>query len=38
MTEQFGVELGQERHPDASLARMWNGCVDHDPSRQTLSA
>jgi transposase len=29
---------GRERLSQAALARMWNGCVDHDPSGQILSA
>ncbi|HZA73585.1 MAG TPA: ISL3 family transposase [Propionibacteriaceae bacterium] len=29
---------GRERLSQAALARMWNGCVDHDPSGQLLSA
>jgi hypothetical protein len=29
---------GRERLSPAALARMWNGCVDHDPSGQILSA
>jgi len=29
---------GRERLSPAALARMWNGCVDHDPSGQLLSA
>ena len=29
---------GRERLSQAGLARMWNGCVDHDPSGQILSA
>jgi transposase len=29
---------GRERLSDRALARMWNGCVDHDPSGQILSA
>jgi transposase len=29
---------GRERLSEAALARMWNGCVDHDPSGQILSA
>jgi transposase len=29
---------GRERLSHAALARMWNGCVDHDPSGQILSA
>jgi len=29
---------GRERLSEAALARMWNGCVDHDPSGQLLSA
>ncbi len=28
---------GRERLSQAALARMWNGCVDHDPSGQILS-
>jgi len=29
---------GRERLSEAALARMWNGCVDHVPSGQILSA
>jgi transposase len=29
---------GRERLSQAGLARMWNGCVDHDPTGQILSA
>lgn len=29
---------GRERLSPAALARMWNGCIDHDPSDQILSA
>ena len=29
---------GCERLSPAALARMWNGCVDHDPTGQILSA
>jgi transposase len=29
---------GRERLSPAAMARMWNGCVDHDPSGQILSA
>ncbi len=29
---------GRERLSQAAMARMWNGCVDHDPSGQILSA
>ena len=29
---------GRERLSAAGLARMWNGCVDHDPTGQILSA
>ena len=29
---------GRERLSPAALARMWNGCVDHDPTGQILSA
>jgi transposase len=29
---------GRERLSEAALARMWNGCVDDDPSGQILSA
>jgi transposase len=29
---------GRERLSPAALARRWNGCVDHDPSGQILSA
>jgi transposase len=29
---------GRERLSPQALARMWNGCVDHDPSGQILSA
>jgi transposase len=29
---------GRERLSEAALARMWNGCVDHDPTGQILSA
>ena len=29
---------GRERLSERALARMWNGCVDHDPSGQILSA
>ena len=29
---------GRERLSQAALARMWNGCVDHDPSGQILTA
>jgi transposase len=29
---------GRERLSEAALARMWNGCVDHDPSGQILAA
>jgi transposase len=29
---------GRERLSEAASARMWNGCVDHDPSGQILSA
>jgi len=29
---------GRERLSHAALARMWNGCVDHDPTEQILSA
>jgi transposase len=28
---------GRERLSPAALARMWNGCIDHDPSGQILS-
>lgn len=28
---------GRERLSPAALARMWNGCADHDPSGQILS-
>jgi transposase len=28
---------GRERLSPAALARMWNGCVDHDPTGQILS-
>jgi transposase len=28
---------GHERLSQAALARMWNGCIDHDPSGQILS-
>ena len=28
---------GRERLSSAALARMWNGCVDHDPTGQILS-
>jgi transposase len=29
---------GRERLSERALARMWNGCIDHDPSGQILSA
>jgi transposase len=29
---------GRERLSQAALARMWNGCVDHDPTGQILTA
>jgi transposase len=29
---------GQEHLSERALARMWNGCIDHDPSGQILSA
>jgi transposase len=29
---------GRERLSQAALARMWNGCIDHDPSGQILTA
>jgi transposase len=29
---------GRERLSQAALARMWNGCVEHDPSGQILAA
>jgi len=29
---------GRERLSEAAVARMWNGCVDHDPTGQILSA
>jgi transposase len=29
---------GRERLSERALARMWNGCVDHDPSGQILAA
>jgi transposase len=29
---------GRERLSQAGLARMWNGCVEHDPTGQILSA
>ena len=29
---------GRERLSQAGLARMWNGCVDHDPTGQILTA
>jgi transposase len=29
---------GRERLSHAALTRMWNGCVDHDPTGQILSA
>jgi transposase len=29
---------GSERLSQRALARMWNGCVDHDPTGQILSA
>ena len=29
---------GRERLSERALARRWNGCVDHDPSGQILSA
>jgi transposase len=29
---------GRERLSQAALVRMWNGCVDHDPTGQILSA
>jgi hypothetical protein len=29
---------GRERLSQAGLARIWNGCVDHDPTGQILSA
>jgi transposase len=29
---------GRERLSPAALTRMWNGCVDHDPTGQILSA
>ncbi len=29
---------GRERLSEAASARMWNGCVDHDPTGQLLSA
>jgi transposase len=29
---------GHERLSEPALARMWNGCVDHDPTGQILSA
>ena len=29
---------GRERLSERALARMWNGCVDHDPSGAILSA
>ena len=28
---------GRERLSPAALARMWNGCIDHDPTGQILS-
>lgn len=28
----------RERLPERALARMWNGCLDHDPSGHILSA
>ena len=32
------LRRGCERLSEAALTRMWNGCVDHDPSGQILSA
>jgi transposase len=29
---------GRERLSEAALTRMWNGCIDHDPSGQILTA
>ena len=29
---------GREHLSERALARMWNGCVDHDPTGQILSA
>jgi transposase len=29
---------GREGLSQAALARMWNGCLDHDPSEQILTA
>jgi transposase len=29
---------GRERLSPAALARMWNGCIDHDPTEQILTA
>jgi transposase len=29
---------GRDRFSPAALARMWNGCIDHDPTGQILSA
>ena len=29
---------GRERLSQSALARMWNGCVDHDPTGQILTA
>jgi transposase len=29
---------GRERLSDRALARMWNGCIDHDPTDQILTA
>jgi transposase len=29
---------GRERLSERALARMWNGCVDHDPTGQILTA
>ena len=29
---------GRERLSDRALARMWNGCIDHDPTGQLLTA
>jgi len=32
------VLRGRERLSEAALAGMWNGCIDHDPSGQILTA
>src|SRR4029079_19546563 len=33
-----GLLRGRERPSPVALARMWNGCVDHDPTGQILTA